>query len=160
MSVYSRNANLAAYQSTAVHGGVAGADPHRLVLMLMDGALERVAISRGCIERGGKGDLGRKAAAVSQCIRIVGELRGSLDLAAGGELAKNLDGLYDYMIRRLLLANVNNDVKLLTEVASLLENIRSAWVVIGPAVRNPAQPVQSGAAQPGPARNGPDLPAA
>lgn len=155
MSAYPRNSKLAAYRSASIHGNVAAADPHRLVLMLMDGAHERIAIARGCIERGGKGDVGRKAAAVSQCIRIVGELRGSLDLAAGGELAKNLDGLYDYMIRRLLLANVNNDVKLLTEVASLLENIRSAWVVIGPAVRNPAQPAQNG-----PARNGPALPAA
>ncbi len=139
MSLYSRNSNLAAYQSTAVYGGVAGADPHRLVLMLMDGALERIAIARGCIERGGKGDLGRKAAAISQCISIVGELRGSLDQTAGGELAKNLYDLYDYMVRRLLLANVNSDVKCLTEVTSLLDNVRSAWAAIGPAVRNATQ---------------------
>ncbi len=137
MSVYSRNSNLAAYQSAAVHGGVAGADPHRLVLMLMDGALERIAIARGCIERGGKGDVGRKAAALTQCLSIVGELRGTLDMRAGGELAQNLDKLYDYMIRRLLLANVNNDVKLLAEVTGLLDNVRSAWAAIGPAVRTP-----------------------
>ncbi len=140
MSVYSRNSHLAAYQSAAVHGGVAGADPHRLVLMLLDGALERVAIARGCIDRGGKGDLGRKAAAVSQCLNIVGELRGSLDMSTGGQLAENLNRLYEYMIRRLLLANVNNDVKILTEVSGLLDNIRSAWATIGPAVRNPAPP--------------------
>ena len=140
MSVYSKNSNLAAYQSTAVHGGVAGADPHRLVLMLLDGALERIAIARGCVERGGKGDVGRKAAAVSQCLNIVGELRGSLDMSAGGALAENLNKLYDYMIRRLLLANVNNDVKILTEVSGLLDNIRSAWAGIGSAVRNPAPP--------------------
>ncbi len=140
MSVYSKNSNLAAYQSTAVHGGVAGADPHRLVLMLLDGALERMAIARGCIERGGRGDVGKKAAAVSQCLNIVGELRGSLDMSSGGALAENLNKLYDYMIRRLLLANVNNDVKILTEVSGLLDNIRSAWATIGPAVRNPAAP--------------------
>lgn len=137
MSVYSRNSNLAAYQSAAVHGGVAGADPHRLVLMLMDGALERIAIARGCIERGGKGDVGRKAAALSQCVGIVGELRGTLDMGAGGELADNLNKLYDYMLRRLLLANSSSDVKILVEVASLLENVRSAWAAIGPAARTP-----------------------
>lgn len=137
MSVYSAKSKLAAYQSTAVHGGVAGADPHRLVLMLMDGALERIAIARGCIERSGKGDVARKAAALSQCVNIVGELRGSLDLAAGGELATNLHNLYDYMVRRLLLANANNDAKLLAEVASLLDNVRSAWAAIGPAPRTP-----------------------
>ncbi len=141
--MYSKNSNLAAYQATAVHGGVAGADPHRLVLMLMDGALERIAIARGCIERNGKGDVARKAAALSQCVRIVGELRGSLDLAAGGELATNLHGLYDYMVRRLLLANVNNDVRPLAEVASLLDNVRSAWVAIGPEVRTQAKQTQA-----------------
>jgi len=137
LSVYSAKSKLAAYQSTAVHGGVAGADPHRLVLMLMDGALERVAIARGCIERNGKGDIARKAAALSQCVGIVGELRGTLNLRAGGELAQNLDKLYDYMVRRLLLANVNNDVKILTEVSGLLDNVRSAWAAIGPSVRRP-----------------------
>lgn len=141
MSLYSSRSKLAAYQSTAVHGGVAGADPHRLVLMLMDGALERIAIARGCIERNGKGDVARKAAALNQCISIVGELRGTLDMGAGGELAENLNKLYDYMIRRLLLANVNNDVKVLTEVASLLDNIRSAWAAIGPAARPKPQAV-------------------
>jgi flagellar secretion chaperone FliS len=135
LSVYSSKSKLAAYQSTAVHGGVAGADPHRLVLMLMDGALERIAIARGCIERNGKGDLARKAAAISQCLSIVGELRGSLDLGAGGELATNLHNLYDYMVRRLLLANVNSDVKPLAEVSSLLDNVRSAWAAIGPTAR-------------------------
>jgi flagellar protein FliS len=141
LSVYSAKSKLAAYQSTAVHGGVAGADPHRLVLMLMDGALERIAIARGCIERNGKGDVARKAAALSQCVSIVGELRGSLDLAAGGELATNLHNLYDYMVRRLLLANANNDAKLLAEVASLLDNVRSAWAAIGPAARSAPQPL-------------------
>jgi flagellar secretion chaperone FliS len=137
LSVYSSRSKLAAYQSTAVHGGVAGADPHRLVLMLMDGALERITIGRGCIERNGKGDVARKAAALNQCISIVGELRGTLDMSAGGELAENLNKLYDYMIRRLLLANVNNDVKILTEVASLLDNVRSAWAAIAPGARTP-----------------------
>ena len=52
MNAYARTSNLAAYQSTAAHGGVAAADPHRLIVMLMDGALERIATARGCMQRG------------------------------------------------------------------------------------------------------------
>ena len=52
MTAYSRTSNLAAYQSASVHGGVAASDPHRLVLMLMDGAIERIVAARGVIENG------------------------------------------------------------------------------------------------------------
>ena len=141
MSVYARNAKLAAYQSVAVHGGVASANPHQLVLALMDGALERLAIARGCIERGQRGDLARKAQLLNQCVNIIAELRGSLDLAAGGPLAQNLHELYEYMLRQLLRANVDSNAVLVNEVASLLAEIRSAWVAIGPEVRPlPASP--------------------
>lgn len=129
---YARNAKLAAYQSVSVHGGVTDADPHALVLMLMDAAAERMAAARGCIERG---ERVRQASLLHSCVTIVGELRGVLNLGAGGPLAQNLSDLYDYMIRRLLLANAKSDCACITEVAGLLEDIRSAWVAIGPEVR-------------------------
>lgn len=132
MSAYARNSKVAAYQSVSVHGGVAGADPHRLVLMLMDGALERMAIARGYIERG---QIAKKAQALHQCVSIVNELRGSLNLAQGGALAQNLSDLYDYMLRQLLRANVDSDLKCVKEVASLMGEIRGAWLAIGPEVR-------------------------
>jgi flagellar secretion chaperone FliS len=132
VSAYARNSKVAAYQSVSVHGGVAGADPHRLVLMLMDGALERMAIARGYIERG---QIAKKAQALHQCVNIVNELRGSLNLPQGGALAQNLGDLYDYMLRQLLRANVDSDLKCVKEVASLMSEIRSAWVAIGPEVR-------------------------
>ncbi len=132
MSAYAKNSKVAAYQSVSVHGGVAGADPHRLVLMLMDGALERMAIARGYIERG---QIAKKAQALHQCVKIVSELRGSLNLAQGGALAQNLADLYDYMLRQLLHANVSNDLGCVKEVASLMGEIRGAWVAIGPEVR-------------------------
>jgi flagellar protein FliS len=135
VSAYARNSKVAAYQSVSVHGGVAGADPHRLVLMLMDGALERMAIARGYIERG---QIAKKAQALHQCVNIVNELRGSLNLAQGGPLAQNLSDLYDYMLRQLLRANVDSDLKCVKEVASLMGEIRAAWLAIGPEVR-PAQ---------------------
>jgi flagellar secretion chaperone FliS len=145
---YARNSKLAAYQSVSVHGGVANADPHAMVQMLMDAAAERMAIARGCIERGEKG---RQASLLHSCVMIVGELRGSLNITEGGALAQNLSDLYDYMIRQLVLANARSEVGLVVEVSRLLEEIRSAWIAIGPEVRKAAAPVHKPAAVNAPA---------
>jgi flagellar protein FliS len=133
---YARNSKLAAYQSVSVHGGVANADPHAMVQMLMDAATERMAIARGCIERG---ERTRQASLLHSCVMIVGELRGSLNTAEGGPLAQNLSDLYDYMIRQLLLANAKSDAGCVMEVSRLLEEVRSAWIAIGPEVRKAAR---------------------
>jgi flagellar protein FliS len=132
VSAYARNSKLAAYQSVSVHGSVAGADPHRLVLMLMEGVLERLAVARACIERG---DIGKKAQLVHSCITLIGELRGSLNMERGGALAGNLSDLYEYMARQLLRANADSNIELIKEVTGLLGEVRSAWVAIGPEVR-------------------------
>jgi flagellar protein FliS len=144
VSAYARNAKLAAYQSVSTHGGVADADPHRLVLMLLDGALERMAMARGCLERNGRGDFARKAQLLHQCVGIITELRGSLNLTQGGPLANNLSDLYDYMMRQLLRANADSDVAAacVHEVSSLLGEIRGAWVAIGPAAKLPTVPLR------------------
>jgi flagellar protein FliS len=120
-----------------VHGGVASADPHRLVQMLLDAATERMLTARGCIARG---EIARKAKLLHSCVILIAELRGSLNMSDGGPLAQNLSALYEYMTRQLLLANLNNDTGRITEVLGLLGNIRSAWVEIGPQVRRLAQP--------------------
>ena len=127
MSGYARASNLAAYQSAAAHGGVAAADPHRLIVMLMDGAIERIVTARGCIERG---ETIEKARLLNRAVSIVGELRSSLDIAAGGQIAANLAELYDYMCRRLLIATSENRIEPLDEVSNLLHGIRDAWVAI------------------------------
>ena len=132
---YARNAKLAAYQTVAVHGGVANADPHAMVLMLMDAAAERMAIARGCIERR---ETKRQASLLHSCVNIITELRGSLNLNEGGTLAQNLSDLYEYMIRQLVLANARSDASCITEVSGLMDEIRSAWVAIGPEVRKAA----------------------
>lgn len=129
MSVLSRNSNLAAYQSVAVHGGVAMDDPHRLVLMLMDGALQRLQSARGAIERK---DIALKAQLLQRCGAIIAELRASLDTRLGGALAVNLDDLYEYMERQILRANLENRSESVDEIIGLLSEIRSAWVAIGP----------------------------
>jgi flagellar protein FliS len=126
---------LAAYHSVSVHGGIADADPHGLVLMLMDACAERLTTASGCIERR---EIARKAKLLHSCVTILAELRGSLKIAEGGPLAENLSNLYDYMVRQLLKANVNSDAGPVREVLSLLNEIRSAWVAIGPQVRSSA----------------------
>jgi flagellar protein FliS len=133
MSAYPRGAQLGAYQNVAAHGGVAAADPHGLVLMLMDGALQRLAAARGCTERG---KLVEKSQLLHRVVQIIGELRGSLDLSAGGQIANNLAELYDYMCRRLLKASLENSVQLLDEVSGLLREIRGAWTAIPPEARS------------------------
>lgn len=125
---YNRPSSLAAYQSVATHGGVAASDPHRLVLMLMDGALERLAQARGCMANGAA--VADKNKLISTAIAIIDELRVSLDLKAGGPIAANLDDLYDYMNRQLVKANLNNRIEILDEVSHLLGEIRSAWIAL------------------------------
>jgi flagellar secretion chaperone FliS len=132
VSAYARNSKLAAYQSVSVHGAVAGADSHRLVLMLMDGVLERLAVARACIDRG---DIGRKAQLLQSCNTLIAELRGSLNLQQGGEIARNLSDLYEYMMRQLLRANADNNPAFIKEVSGLLGEVRGAWVAIGPEAR-------------------------
>jgi len=132
VSDYSRSSKLSAYQSVSAHGGVASGDPHKLVLMLIDGALDRMALARGYLERG---QIARKAQVLHSCITIITELRGSLNLTEGGALARNLSELYDYMMRQLLRAIADHNVDCIREVTSLLGEVRNAWVAIGPEVR-------------------------
>jgi flagellar protein FliS len=116
---------LAAYRSTSAHAGVAAADPHRLVVMLMDGALDRIATARGLMVHG---DVAEKAQLLQRAVAIIDELRNSLNLKAGGELSHNLDALYEYMCMRLVQANASNKPEWLDEVSRLLNEIRSAWL--------------------------------
>jgi flagellar secretion chaperone FliS len=129
------NSKLATYQSVAVHGGIAADDPHHLVLMLMDGALQRIATARGCLERR---ELGQKAQLLQRTVAIIAELRGSLDQQRGGELAQNLAELYEYMTRQLLRANTENKAHFLDEVAGLLGEVRAAWVAVPMALQGTA----------------------
>lgn len=127
MSVYPQTARISAYRSVATHGTSTSADPHQLITMLMDGALDRLASANGCIERG---EVVQKAALLQRVGAIIEELRSSLDHSVGGELAGNLDRLYDYMMRRVLVANLRNESRAIDEVVRLLREIRTAWVAI------------------------------
>jgi len=126
-----------AYASVEIESGVHAADPHKLISMLFQGALLAVANAKNGIQRK---DIAAKGTAISKAILIIGEgLQASLDKNVGGELAQNLDALYSYMCTRLLIANVNNDVAALDEVARLLGELKGAWDSIRQNVTAPAQ---------------------
>lgn len=125
-------ARISAYKSVATHGAAADADPHRLICMLLDGALERLSAARGYAERK---DLMQKAALLHRVGLIIDELRLSLDHSAGGDIAANLDRLYDYVMRRVVHANLQNDTAAIDEAARLLQKIRDAWTAIPPEAR-------------------------
>jgi flagellar protein FliS len=127
MSAYPSKSSLSAYRSVAAHSGVAAADPHQLIVLLMDGALERIGSARVAMEQG---EIEVKLRLVQRAMDIIQELRASLNLAAGGQIAANMADLYDYCTRQLLRANAENRVELLDEVGHLLRQIRGAWIQI------------------------------
>jgi len=112
------------YQAVNTQAQTSGASPHRLIQMLLDGGLTRLAQARGAMDRG---QIALKGELIGKAIGIVGGLRTGLDLETGGELAANLDGLYEYMVGRLVQANLKNDADVLEEVTGLLRTVKSGW---------------------------------
>jgi flagellar protein FliS len=121
--MYSRSA-LKQYQQVNTHAQVSEASPHRLIQMLLAGALDRIAQAQGAMSRD---QVELKGMLIGKAIDIVGGLREGLNPEAGGDLAANYDRLYDYMSRRLIEANRTNDAKILDEVAGLLREIKAGW---------------------------------
>jgi|TARA_R110000782_G_C14685373_1_gene400507 flagellar protein FliS len=115
---------LEGYGRGAVESEVNFASPHRIIQMLMEGALSKIATAKGCIDRN---DIAEKSRQITWGMNIIQGLRTSLDAQKGGEVAANLDALYEYMGRRLLEANVSNDVAILDEVSSLLMEVKAGW---------------------------------
>jgi flagellar secretion chaperone FliS len=131
MSAYPRS-SLSTYRSVAAHSGIDAADPHRLITMLMDGVLERLASARGAMDHG---QAEAKNRLIHRAVAIVEELRASLNMSTGGQIAANMADLYDYCGRQLVRANLENRAEMLDEVGDLLRQIRSAWVQIPPGAR-------------------------
>lgn len=120
-----------AYAKVGVETGVMAASPHKLIVMLYDGALTAV---RNGLTHMKAGSIPEKGAAISKAIQIIENgLRASLDREVGGQIAEGLDSLYEYMGRRLLTANLNNQPEVLEEVLRLLTELRDAWNAIGAA---------------------------
>lgn len=121
---------IQAYAQVGVESAVLSASPHQLVVLLFDAALSAMKKAAILIEQG---DIPAKGQALTKAINIIDNgLRAGLNHEAGGEVAANLDNLYEYMTRRLLQANLHNDLAAIAEVEALLVNIADAWKEIGP----------------------------
>ena len=121
------------YKQVNTKAAVESADPHTLVKMLIDGALERINIAKLNMSQG---DIVHKGESISRAISIIDGLKISLDMKDGGEIAQNLASLYDYMQRKLLEANLHDKVENLDEVLSLINEIKAGWQAIPQDVRN------------------------
>lgn len=118
---------LKQYQTVNTHAQALEASPHRLIQMLMEGGLSRMAQAKGALERG---QTALKGELIGKSIAIVGGLREALDAEKGEELAVKLDALYEYMMVRLSEANLKNDTAALEEVMGLLREVKTGWDAI------------------------------
>ncbi|MFJ2384952.1 flagellar export chaperone FliS [Pseudomonas protegens] len=118
---------LRQYQKIGAQAQTSEASPHRLVQMLMEGGLDRIAQAKGAIERK---DIANKGVFISKAIGIIGGLREGLDLEKSLDTLGDLDSLYTYMMKRLAEANIKTDPKILDEVADLLRTVKEGWDAI------------------------------
>lgn len=125
-----------AYKRVNVETGVDSATPHQLVVMLFDALQQYLLAARGAMERG---DIALKCQKMGAAIRVLEEgLRGALNMEQGGEIAKNLDAVYEYCSQRLTMANLKNDASGITEVMDIIAPIASGWKQMN----GQSQPVQ------------------
>lgn len=138
--MYTNSRNAAhTYANVGLETGVVAANPHQLIVMLYEGA--ELAV-RMAIKHLNDGDIASKSAAITKANSIILEgLAAALDPHQGGEIAAQLGALYDYMIQRLMLAHMNNQIAPLEEVLGLLRELRGAWQQIGEPARKAPQPI-------------------
>lgn len=115
---------LQQYQRINTQTSITDADPHRLIQLLYNGALERLNMAKARMQMK---DYEGKGRLISKTIEIIGGLREFLDFEKGGELAQRLAALYEYMERTLVEASMKNDVNKVDEVANLLRSIKEGW---------------------------------
>lgn len=115
---------LQAYQEVKKEGSLQYADPYNLVLMLMQGALDKLSLAKGFMAQH---DIEQKGANISLAISIIDALQSSLDQEKGGDIAKNLYDLYDYVMKELVQANLKNDSERLDHVIAVIKTIQSGW---------------------------------
>ncbi len=121
-------AALQSYGSVQVDAGVQGASSHRLVQMLFDGFLERIAQAKGAIQQKNIEMKGKK---INDAVSILFGLKDSLNMDQGGELAGTLYDLYDYVQRLLQQAHMKNDEDILDECGRLIAEVSAGWREMG-----------------------------
>jgi flagellar protein FliS len=115
---------LDSYRNVGAYGNLADASPYQVIQLMLDALLSRIAEATGHIERG---EVAAKGEKIGKALGIIEGLLLGLDKERGGDIALNLERLYDYASRTLLKANLENRVDLLKEVSSLLREIKLGW---------------------------------
>lgn len=141
MMMNSGTAAMREYRQVNLRHAIEGATPHRLVQLMMERVLAKIAIARGHLERQ---DIPEKGKHIGDAITIINGLQASLNHKIDSTLSGNFDALYDYMTRRLLEANLRNDDDALQEVAGLMRQVKEAWDAIGDEVTE--RPLAAGTA--------------
>ncbi|MCG8670716.1 MAG: flagellar export chaperone FliS [Pseudomonadales bacterium] len=121
------NKALSQYNAVNKQTGVEDKNPHELIMMLYDGAIDNMVRAKGCIQRK---DFAGKGETLGRAITIIGGLQGFLDMDKGGEVSQNLDALYDYCSQKLFEATKDNDEKVIDEIVGLIKEVREGWVGI------------------------------
>lgn len=120
------------YRTVGAHGNLAEATPHQVIRVMLDAVLSRISEASGHLERG---EVAAKGEKITKALSIIEALMLGLDKQRGGDLAQNLERLYDYASRTLLKAHLENRSDLLKEVTSLLREIKLGWDGIAPAAK-------------------------
>ncbi|MDR9826001.1 flagellar export chaperone FliS [Vibrio sp. FNV 38] len=116
--------SLQAYKKVSVDSQLSAASPHKIVQMLMAGAVERLIQGKAAMLQG---DIPVKGERLGKALDIIISLRSCLSMKDGGDIAQNLDQLYDFMINQISSANIKNDPQPLDDVVEILREIKSAW---------------------------------
>jgi flagellar protein FliS len=118
-----------AYAKVGIESQVNAASPHQLIVMLYDGLLESMRMALLCMQ---SQSTVQKATEISRALRILQEgLMPALDFEKGGDISRQLMGIYEYVSQHIVIASARNDEEKLNLCISMVENIREAWVVIG-----------------------------
>ena len=115
----------AAYMNQYFENQVNTASPEQLLIMLYNGAIRFVGEAE---EAMANKKIAYRGERISKAIAILSELSATLDHEIGGEIAADLESLYDYMIRTLLAANIQDDASKLVEVREMLSGMRDTWL--------------------------------
>jgi flagellar secretion chaperone FliS len=132
LSNYNSQEALKQYRQLGLETHINNASPHRLIQLLMEGAIERLMAAQAAIERG---DAAAKGMLIGKTMGIISGLRSSLDMTVqANNLPENLDNLYDYMGRRLLEASMQNKAEIVAEIITLMKTLKSGWDGIEPQI--------------------------
>ena len=121
---------LSRYRTIAVEGELTDASPHRVIQMLLTGAVRHITLARRCAEGAA---IAEKGEHIGRAIDIVGELRASLDLKQG-EIALQLDAIYLHVIETLLVGHAAQEPTPLDDALGVLSEIKQGWDAIAPSL--------------------------